>query len=74
MLTYALQAVFDRIPTDFGIGLVVGNSATGKSVFLRRFFGECPPVSWREDDAGTQFTCFTCTKVQNTDVSLKPMQ
>jgi hypothetical protein len=29
----------------------VGDSGTGKTVFMKRFFGEAPQVQWRDDDA-----------------------
>ena len=44
-----MQELFDRLPQDFHIGLLVGDSGTGKTVFMKRFFGEAP--QWRDDDA-----------------------
>ena len=46
-----MQELFDRLPQDFHIGLLVGDSGTGKTVFMKRFFGEAPQVQWRDDDA-----------------------
>ena len=40
-----------RLPKDFNIGLLVGDSGTGKTVFMKRFFGEAPTVTWCDDDA-----------------------
>ena len=36
---------------DFGIGLLVGDSASGKSVFLNHFFQKPEAITWRHDDA-----------------------
>ena len=36
---------------DFGIGLLVGDSASGKSVFLIHFFHKPESITWRHDDA-----------------------
>jgi len=36
---------------EFGIGLLVGDSGSGKSVFLNHFFQKPQEVTWRHDDA-----------------------
>ena len=33
-----MEDVFKNIPGDYHIGLVVGDSGSGKSVFLRKYF------------------------------------
>jgi hypothetical protein len=39
--------VLPELPEDYGIGLIVGASGSGKSILLREFGGESP-VEWRE--------------------------
>ena len=46
-----MPEVHAKIPREFQIGLVVGRSGAGKSVFLREFFPAPAEVGWGRDEA-----------------------
>ena len=46
-----MEQVYAKIPKAFQIGLVVGGSGSGKSVFLRKHFQPPTQVEWKADEA-----------------------